>query len=198
MQPLTPQIHCDMTRGVLITMSNGSPRSGRPMRFTPSGSRRSPWLVWSSLLMFAGLGARTFVTRGDSLTRPPDPSKSVHQRRWLTVHPDPIELGSLALGQRASRLVSVSNPLREPLAIERLETSCPCIRVGGVPFRLGPNEIRDLEVSFDPSEDPNFQGRLSVEVIGYRDDGRVVLQTRVNLTVERNQDSATCFGGMRP
>jgi hypothetical protein len=70
-----------------------------------------------------------------------------------------------------------------PLAIERIETSCPCIGMGGVPVQLEPDETKNLRVTFDPSYDPDFAGRLSVQVTAYLTDGSLAFQTKVNLDV---------------
>jgi hypothetical protein len=120
--------------------------------------------------------------------RPPpsslEPSNSARQHLPLAISPDPIELGVLQPGQSARRSLTVRNTLSEPLPLERFETSCPCTRFRGIPIYMGPNETRELEVSFDPPEDPDFQGALCVNVTGYLADGRVALQTRVKLKVE--------------
>jgi hypothetical protein len=36
-------------------------------------------------------------------------------------------------------------------------------------------------VTFDPSEDPDFAGRLSIQITGYLTDGRIGFQTKVKI-----------------
>jgi len=92
-------------------------------------------------------------------------------------------LGALRPGESTEKSLSVRNTQDEAVTIERAETSCHCVNVGRVPVRLEPHETANLPVTFDPSEDPDFAGRLSVEVICYLTDGSISFQTKVNVEV---------------
>ena len=67
--------------------------------------------------------------------------------------------------------------------VERIETSCHCVRVEPMSLSIEPGESTTLTVSFDPSEDPDFRGGLAVEVLGKDRDDDVLFRTRVDLTV---------------
>jgi Protein of unknown function (DUF1573) len=94
-----------------------------------------------------------------------------------------VVLSAVHPGELAETSLSIRNTRPEPLIIERIEKTCPCIDVVGVPVRLAPNETKDLKVTFDPSHDPDFEGRLSVEVTGLLADGSIGFQTRVRVDV---------------
>ncbi len=79
---------------------------------------------------------------------------------------------------------SVRSTHDETVTIDRIETSCLCIDVGGVPIRLGPDESTELKVTFSPSDESDFEGRLSVRVTGYLADGGIGFQTTVNIEVD--------------
>ena len=101
----------------------------------------------------------------------------------LEINPDPTEMGVLKPGQQAELKIVLRNPGREPIAIRRIETSCPCVQVAPVMFRVGPGEVKSLAVRFDPSDEPDFRGELSVIVTGYDGEARVAFANRVNLEV---------------
>jgi len=94
------------------------------------------------------------------------------------------DLGALPPGRAGSGSLRVQNVSSERLTVERVETSCPCVVVRGLPVSLESNEARDLELSFDPSEDPEFRGALCVGATGFLSGGRVAFRTNVNLRVE--------------
>ncbi|MBX6314538.1 MAG: DUF1573 domain-containing protein, partial [Isosphaeraceae bacterium] len=103
----------------------------------------------------------------------------------LQVHPAPLSLGVLKPGQAAQASLTLRNPCPEPLTVERIETSCPCIRVAPQqPVRIEPGRAAVLGVSFDPSGEPDFRGGLSVDVTGYGASEAVLFRNRVLLTVE--------------
>ncbi len=101
----------------------------------------------------------------------------------LETNPDPSELGILNPDQQAESQVELRNLGREPILIGRIETSCPCVRVEPGMFQIGPGEAKSLAVRFDPADEPDFHGQLSVIVTGYDDAGRAAFGTRVNLEV---------------
>ncbi len=93
-------------------------------------------------------------------------------------------LGEVYPGEQAEAFLSVQNAEDATVTIDRIETSCLCVNVGAVPVVLGPHEMKDLKVTFNPLNDPEFEGRLSVEVTGYLTDGRIGFRTRVNVETE--------------
>ena len=101
----------------------------------------------------------------------------------LEIKPDPSELGVLKRGQQAESQIEVRNPGPSPFAIGHIETSCPCVRFAPGMFQVGPGEVKRLAVRFDPSDEPDFRGGLSVVVRGYDDVGQTAFETRVNLEV---------------
>jgi hypothetical protein len=75
------------------------------------------------------------------------------------------------------------NPGPRPVSVERIETSCPCIRVEPARFKVGPGEFAELVARFDPSHDPDFRGGLSIEVVGRSSRDFVLFRARVNLDI---------------
>jgi Protein of unknown function (DUF1573) len=96
---------------------------------------------------------------------------------------DPVSLGRFAQGQAAKGEFRVVNPGAETVWIERARPSCPCLNVGSMPASIGPGEERVLTVGYDPADDPEFSGRLSVEVVGMDEAGRAAFLTHVELEV---------------
>ena len=69
---------------------------------------------------------------------------------------------SFALSTQAPKRCGSSGPSR----------AAPCLTVGPVPVSIGPGEEKVLTVDYDPADDPEFSGRLSVEVTGLDEAGR--------------------------
>jgi len=70
------------------------------------------------------------------------------------------------------------------VTLERIETSCLCIRTTPTSIEIGPNETVTLEVSFDPSSDPDFTGALGVEISAYLAGGQLGFRTLVKVRVD--------------
>jgi len=99
------------------------------------------------------------------------------------ISPDPISLGNLAPGHAGSARFSVLNPATVTVTLERIETSCPCVKTSRGPIPIEPGETRSLTVEFDPSDDPTSRGGLNVEISG-RGAGDVTLfRTHVGVEV---------------
>ncbi len=97
--------------------------------------------------------------------------------------PSPIMLGVVAAGDSVQTTVSVRNPRSAPITLERIETGCSCISVAPVPIEIGPGERRVLTVTFDSSSDPEFDGDLSIEIIGYVADDTVAFRAEAKVSI---------------
>jgi hypothetical protein len=97
----------------------------------------------------------------------------------LEVSPDPIEIGALGAGE--SRLVSVNlrNTRNTELMLDRIVTSCPCVRVEQVPARIAPAETASLKIRVDGESESNYGDWLAVEIGGYLPDGTVAFRMKV-------------------
>jgi len=85
-------------------------------------------------------------------------------------------------GQTATAVVALINRTSDAITIERIDTSCPCLAVTPGSFRIDSGERLALNLKFDSSTEPEFRGRLSIEVTGYAANG-AAFQTRVKLEV---------------
>ena len=113
------------------------------------------------------------VIRGAAITQP----------FLLEISPSQIYFGVLRPGQSARAVMAERNPSSNPLAIDRIETSCPCVKVSPTRVELGPGETKHLTLTFDPSAEPGFRGGLSVDVAGFGYDEIVLFRSRVNVEV---------------
>src|SRR5208282_4496506 len=133
--------------------------------------RRSQVFFWASAPIGCALCGYLVGRIGASARSAPPPQIRVtapaQSRYPLAISPDPIAMGTISAGRPAEAGLVVHNDQSIALNLERTVTSCPCIGVSGVPVRLGPNEAKRLNVAFDPTEDPEFRGELSVDISGY-------------------------------
>lgn len=67
--------------------------------------------------------------------------------------------------------------------VDRIETSCPCLRPTPNALVIGAGESVSLTFDCDLSDEPEFQGGLAIDVEAYDDLDRVVFRTRVNVEV---------------
>ena len=95
--------------------------------------------------------------------------------------PSTIALGDTEVGRILNARLELRCP--EPLTIDRVESSCPCVRVTPTVASLEPGVIATLDVAFDPSEDPDFHGSLSVRLEGYSG-RRLAFTTRAKIHVK--------------
>ena len=122
------------------------------------------------------------ATRGHSHATA-DPFNSAVSGAPLQVSPDPVSLGSLSPGQQATGRITLRNPGQSPVIVERVETSCSCLDVGPFPIKIEPGRSANLTVRFDPADEPDFRGRLSIEVIGRGPTDLLAFRTRVGIEV---------------
>ena len=59
----------------------------------------------------------------------------------------------------------------------------PCVRVTPLPARVEIGGRLELRLSFDPALEPDFRGRLAVELTGLGRSGEVLFRSAVDLTV---------------
>lgn len=101
----------------------------------------------------------------------------------LAVRPDPLSFGTLHPGVSAKGTLTLRNKGAEPIAVERIETSYPCIKLSPIPLRIEPNRTANLTVGYDASEDPTFRGGLGVDIAGLGKNSEVLFRTVVKLNV---------------
>jgi hypothetical protein len=97
----------------------------------------------------------------------------------LSVNDEPLKLEDLDAGQSARTSLAVLSSQETPVRLERIETSCPCVKVGPVPVQIDPGSTTALTVTFDASGEPDFRGKLSVNIVGYTEDGSVGFMTHL-------------------
>jgi len=117
----------------------------------------------------------------------------------LETSPEPVSLGVLSRGQKAVASFAITNRSERAFAIDRVVTSCPCLVVKPPATVIGPLETKTVAVEFDPTDEPDFVGGLSIDVTGYAH-GAIAFRTRANLevTAERGGDLVTSHEEARP
>jgi Protein of unknown function (DUF1573) len=121
---------------------------------------RSRLLLLAAIPGLAGIAAlslsRSGTTTSNHLPPPFDPSSSIARPFPLEISPDPVSLGVVRSGQKASATLTLVNRGLQVLAIERIETSCSCLMITPESIRIGPGESKVLMLEFDPSAEPDF------------------------------------------
>ena len=74
-------------------------------------------------------------------------------------------------------VVSWRNNRIQPIVIERVESSCPCIRAGPLPARLAAGGSATLHISFEPeADDEGFGDLLLVSIRGFSSENAVAFE----------------------
>jgi hypothetical protein len=94
-----------------------------------------------------------------------------------------LSLGVIDHGQAAEAVLTLENPRKSAVEVSRIETTCPCLRVTPDSIRVGPRTGGSVTVRFDTSEEPDFSGGLSIDVIGRGLDEAIIFRTKVDLVV---------------
>lgn len=101
----------------------------------------------------------------------------------LNVRPDPLSFGTLEPGVSAKGTLTVRNPGAESITIERIDTSCPCVKISPVPLVVRSNGAATLTVAYDANDDPNFRGGLGINYALILTDGSIAFRGRTDLSV---------------
>jgi Protein of unknown function (DUF1573) len=126
--------------------------------------------------MVAALAALVSCVRSQS-PPPANSPRRIHQALPLATSPDPILLSG---GNEET--FSVRNVQAQPIIVDRVEVSCPCVRIGPLPVRIGAGETINLRATFEPSpEDVDFKGTLLVIITGYAADASVAFQMHARI-----------------
>lgn len=106
------------------------------------------------------------------------------------VSPSPVNLGTLSPGQVAEAKLTVRNETARSRSLARIESSCPCVKIGPVVQTLRAGDMESLILIFDASEEPDFRGRLAVNVRGLDDAEMELFSVEVQVCVtERRGES---------
>lgn len=140
----------------------------------------SAWVLLAALPMI--LVACVVYRVGHERVSPLEVPETTERDLPLAACPDPTSLGIIECGQPAECQLSLRNATPRRIKIDRIETGCPCVVVSPVPATVEPSGSVLLLIAFDPTHEPDFLGKLSVNVTGYSD-SESVFRTHVILEV---------------
>jgi hypothetical protein len=138
--------------------------------------------IWAPILILIAIATSVSANRWLFCIRTPS---ACSERPFgpVSVSPSPVTLGVLEPGQSSKATLNIKNETDAAIAVSRIETSCPCIRITPCPVQLEPQQAILTTVRFDPTEEPSFRGRLSVEYIGRAANDEVIFRGRVQVSV---------------
>ncbi len=144
--------------------------------------------LYGSLSVGVALIAFTVTVRGCSLaksvpTSPLDSRRPVEPRFPLEASPDPVSLGSLAPGEGAEAQIGLRNRHPSPIVVQTIDSSCPCIEIQPSQVSIDPGKSATLRAKFKPQVEPDFRGRLGVDVTGSDGSGAIVFRTKIKVEI---------------
>ena len=113
---------------------------------------------------------------------PPAPAAST--RATPAIHgPASVSLGSLRHGEGGRASFVLRNTTDKAVELRSASTTCPCVSISPVPSTIGPGSSAELIAAFDPAEEPDFSGRLGVDVVGKDEAGRELFRLEIDVEV---------------
>lgn len=106
-----------------------------------------------------------------------------------------VPLGVIRPGQSAKATATIRNPRSASMIVDRIETSCECVRVTPQSLRVEPGRSADLTILFDPNDAPDFRGELAVDVVGKGPSGQTIFQTTVSVEVRPDPSKGDAQNG---
>lgn len=124
----------------------------------------------------------------DARSQPPPPTPpairyAIAQQCNLVIDPELLSLGNSTSGHVITVKLKIRNLHFDPITIDRVKTSCPCLMVKSLPVRLSACESVSIEVVFDPNIEPDFRGSLDIELDGLDPAGNLLFQSRAKVVV---------------
>jgi hypothetical protein len=153
------------------------------MKVSREAPCHSRFLFWAGSLPALAACAFSIVASSTPNHTDPPPSNITGRRFPLEVSPNVIDLGILRPRHSAAARLTLRNPSLRTVIVEQIQTSCPCLQAEKQSIILGPQESAALALRFDSSDDSDFRGGLSIEVVGRGVTGGIVFATRVNAVV---------------
>jgi len=103
---------------------------------------------------------------------------------FLQLKPQPLTLGRQTRSTIGVRHFEVQNVTKETITLASISTSCSCISATNLPLKLESNQKTSLTLQFNPKDEPDFVGRLAVDLVGRRPDGSIVFRESLAVQVE--------------
>lgn len=105
---------------------------------------------------------------------------------WVHVSPEHIDVGTLEQGSYRTIVLHLRNPHEDPVAIDTMESTCPCIETDGVRCVVEPGAEKRIGVNLDLAREPEFVGRLEIGLRGVTTAGDTAFTARVAIEVVRH------------
>lgn len=105
----------------------------------------------------------------------------------LEISPDHVVLDATGQGDTTSAVILLRNTRLRHVTINRVETSCPCVRITPIPVRVGPNETVAVKATLKQTADePILEARLSIGITGYAADGTILFRSQILDSSDQN------------
>ena len=101
----------------------------------------------------------------------------------LFVSPSILELGSVEQGSYHQATFTVRNPRSEPVTIAQIDSTCPCLSFSIDPPTVPPGGENHVVASLDLGREPDYIGRLAIDVHGRTDDNHVAFRMTIKVQV---------------
>jgi hypothetical protein len=157
-------------------------------------SRRDSFDFWTAVRSVVGVdGARLALPCSWAQDRTParvNPESSRGRHFPLTVSPNPVAPRTLNARQFARAGLVLTNHGTQPAAVVCVEARCPCVSAKQVPVRIGSAETRDVVLCFDQSDEPDFIGGPSADVMGDAESGVITFRVRIDMEIRKKEGEA--------
>lgn len=101
----------------------------------------------------------------------------------IRAYPSLVSLGVLRPGEPGRGTFSLRNDSKLVVIVDHVESTCPCVAISPLPIRIASKKTVNMEVLFEPQEESDFRGSLSVELSGKGSGSEILFRMRVELSV---------------
>lgn len=105
----------------------------------------------------------------------------------LATRPSSIDLGRVTADTEVRREAFLVNSTKSSVKVGSVVTSCPCLRVSLEGIHIPAGGEVPIQFLFDPSSEPDFSGRLAIEVTGSGAGDKTMFRTTVKVIVSAEQ-----------
>jgi hypothetical protein len=101
----------------------------------------------------------------------------------LIVSTSTLELGTVEQGSYHEATFTVRNPRSEPVTLAQIHSTCSCLSFGIDPPTVAPSGESRVVARLDLGREPEYSGRLAIDVHGRTDDNRIAFRMTIEVRV---------------
>jgi hypothetical protein len=109
------------------------------------------------------------------------------RKTLLSVSPSPVDFGVIPVGGKKEIEITIFNPGKQAVQIDKVETTCDCLKVDFAGQLVQPGKALRSRTVLDMASDPDFVGDLQIRVRALTEKSQPLLSFEATAKVEENR-----------